>query len=273
MRKSRKNKKRKLKKYAVLILVLLFINIIWCYGLSITIATYAGPKPSIKPGEIYFYIKISREYVIRDIIRNNKVVTANIRVIVKDLSTNENLLNMSLLNLVCREGYYSKTIEKMIPLQNISTDKLYYVYLYDNITKTITPIGLPIKYNASLYSTINGGSFYKLDISYGLISKNIVIKNIDDSWKIFVKIITLNMENKKYLVLSNEIQSVKVIITPFYIKLWYYITIQNGVLVFELKKNSIIFNTRDNINLIILIDVLTIAILLFLVYVYPKKTR
>ncbi len=271
MKKRRKNKKKKFKRYIVLTLaLLLFFNIIWYHGLSITIATYTGNKPSIKPGQLYFYIKIRKEYIIRNVTMNNKPAIANIRIIVKDLSTNENILNMSLLNLKCKEGYYFETIEKKVLLKNVSMNKLYYVYLYDNITRAIVPIGLPIKYNASLYTTISGGSFYKLDISYGLISKDIIIENMKDSWNLRIRIITLDMENKTYSIYPSETKLVKTLTTPLYIKIWYTIMLQNSILIFELRKDSIVFNTRDNLTLLGLIDILAIIVLL-IVYMYSRK--
>ncbi len=271
MRKRRKSKRKTIRKYLMLGLVLLlFFNIIWYHGLSITVATYSGNKPSIKPGELYFYVKIRKEYVIRNVTVNNKLAIANIRILVKDLSTNKDILNMSLLNLRCKEGYYFKTLEKKVLLENVSIDKLYYVYLYDNITKTIVPIGLPVKYNASVYTTIGGGSFYKLDISYGLISKNIVIENINDSWSLRIRIITLNMENKSYIINPSGTRLVNTFTTPFYIKIWYTITLQKNILIFELRKDTLVFSTRDNLLLLGIIDI-SVLLILSIVYIYSKK--
>ena len=271
MRKQRESKRKTIRKYLVLGLVLLlFLNIIWYHGLSVTVATYSGNKPSIKPGELYFYVRIQKEYIIRNVTVNNKPAIANIRILVRDLSTNKDILNISLLNLKCNEGYYFKTIEKKIFLENISIDKLYYVYLYDNITKVIIPIGLPVKYNASLYTTIGGGSFYKLDISYGLISKDIVIENINDSWSLCIRITTLDMENKSYTINPSEAEFVNILTTPFYIKIWYTIILQKNILIFELRKNTLVFNTRDNFLLLGLIDILASSTLL-IVYLCSKK--
>jgi len=252
------------------LVLLLFFNTIWFHGLSITVATYSGNKPSIKPGELYFYVKIRKEYILRNVTVNNKPAIANIRILVRDLSTNKDILNTSLLNLRCKEGYYFKTIEKKILLENISIDKLYYVYLYDNITRAIIPVGLPVKYNASLYTTIGGGSFYKLDISYGLISKNIVIENMNDSWSLSIKIITLDMENKSYIINSSGTRLVNTFTTPFYIKIWYTIKLQKNILIFELRKDTLVFNTRDNFLLLGLIDIL-VSLSLLIVYLCSNK--
>ncbi len=271
MRKRRKSKRKTLRKYLILGLVLLlFFNIIWYHGISITVAIYSGIKPAIKPGQLYFYVKIRKEYIIRNVTVNNKPAIAEIRILVKDLSTNKIVLNMSLLKLECKEGTYFKTIEKKVLLKNVSIDKLYYVYTYDNITKAMVPIGLPIKYNASVYTTISGGSFYKLDISYGLISKDLVIENMNDSWSLRIRIITLDMENKSYTIYPSETRFAESLTTPFYIKIWYTILLQKNILIFELRKDSLVFNTRDNLLLLGLIDVL-VFVILSIVYLYSKK--